>query len=147
MPEKQKINILWFGNDLRIRDNESLFNVMQEDLPFLALYIFDETFFCSAPLGFKKIGKFRAQFLLDTVLDLNSNLNQKNIPFLKKIGRTQDVFNQISGQFEIEKIFCQSEWTQEEVVLDNKIKRILPGVKWVKSYSQLLLQPISWLRN
>ena len=141
MPEKQKINILWFGNDLRIRDNESLFNVMQEDLPFLALYIFDETFFCSAPLGFKKIGKFRAQFLLDTVLDLNSNLNQKNIPFLKKIGRTQDVFNQISGQFEIEKIFCQSEWTQEEVVLDNKIKRILPGVKWVKSYSQLLLQP------
>lgn len=141
MPEKQKINILWFGNDLRIRDNESLFNVMQEDLPFLALYIFDETFFCSAPLGFKKIGKFRAQFLLDTVLDLNSNLKKKNIPFLKKIGRTQDVFNQISGQFEIEKIFCQSEWTQEEVVLDNKIKRILPGVKWVKSYSQLLLQP------
>lgn len=141
MPEKQKINILWFGNDLRIRDNESLFNVMQEDLPFLALYIFDETFFCSAPLGFKKIGKFRAQFLLDTVLDLNSNLTQKNILFLKKFGRTQDVFNQISGQFEIEKIFCQSEWTQEEVVLDNKIKRILPGVKWVKSYSQLLLQP------
>lgn len=141
MPKKQKINILWFGNDLRIRDNESLFNIMQEDLPFLAVYIFDETFFSSTQFGFKKIGKFRAQFLLETVSDLHNNLNQKNIPFLKKFGQTQEIFNQISEYFEIEKIFCQSEWTQEEVVLETKIKRILPRVKWVKSYSQLLLKP------
>lgn len=140
MPEKQKINILWFGNDLRIRDNDSLFKVMQEDLPFLAVYIFDETFFSSTQSGFKKIGKFRAKFLLETVLNLESNLNQKNIPFLKKFGQTQDVFKQISEHFEVEKIFCQKEWTKEEIELENQIKTIFPDVKWEKSYSQLLLE-------
>lgn len=140
MPEKQKINILWFGNDLRIRDNESLFNVMQEDLPFLAVYVFDETFFSSTQFGFRKIGKFRAKFLLETVLDLENNLKKKNIPFLKKFGKTEDISKQISEHFEVEKIFCQREWTKEEIELENKIKPIFPDVKWVKSYSQLLLE-------
>lgn len=141
MPEKQKINILWFGNDLRIRDNESLYKIMQEDLPFLSVYIFDETFFCSTQFGFKKIGKFRAKFLLETVSDLENNLKQKKIPFLKKIGQVQDIFKQISEDFKVEKIFCQREWTKEEIDIKNKIKTILPHVKWIKSYSQLLLVP------
>lgn len=141
MPEKQKINILWFGNDLRIRDNESLYKIMQEDLPFLSVYIFDETFFRSTQFGFKKIGKFRAKFLLETVSDLENNLKQKKIPFLKKIGQVQDIFKQISEDFKVEKIFCQREWTKEEVDIKNKIKTILPYVKWIKSYSQLLLVP------
>lgn len=141
MSEKQKINILWFGNNLRIRDNESLFKIMLEDLPFLAVYIFDETFFRTTQFGFKKIGKFRAQFLLQTVLELEENLKQKNISFIKKFGRTEDIFKTISDEFEIEKIFSQREWTKEEIELKNKIKTILPDAKWVKSYSQLLLEP------
>ncbi|OBW39629.1 Cryptochrome DASH [Chryseobacterium sp. MOF25P] len=140
MPEKQKINILWFDNDLRIRDNESLFKIMQEDLPFLAVYIFAESFFSSTQYDFKKIGKFRAQFLLETVLDLENNLKQKNIPFLKKFGQTKDIFKQISKDFEVKKIFFQREWTKEEIELKNQIKPIFPDVKWVKSYSQLLLE-------
>ncbi|MEG0760284.1 DASH family cryptochrome [Chryseobacterium sp.] len=140
MPKKQKINILWFDNDLRIRDNESLFKIMQEDLPFLAVYIFDKTFFSSTQYDFKKIGKFRAQFLLETVLDLENNLKQKNIPFLKKFGQTKDIFKQISKDFEVKKIFFQREWTKEEIELKNQIKPIFPDVKWVKSYSQLLLE-------
>jgi deoxyribodipyrimidine photo-lyase len=140
MPEKQKINILWFDNDLRIRDNESLFKIMQEDLPFLAVYIFAESFFSSTQYGFKKIGKFRTQFLLETVLDLENNLKQKNITFLKKFGQTKDIFKQISKDFEVKKIFFQREWTKEEIELKNQIKSIFPNVKWVKSYSQLLLE-------
>ena len=45
MQEKQKINIVWFKNDLRTKDQISLFKASQEDLPFIALYIFDEDFY------------------------------------------------------------------------------------------------------
>lgn len=141
MPEKQKINILWFTKDLRIRDNESLYRIMQENLPFLAIYIFDEDFFNSKQYGFRKIGKFRAKFLLESVLDLEGSLAKKKIPFLKKFGKTQDVFKQISEEFDIQKIFCQKEWTKEEVDLENQIKDVLPNVKWSESYTQLLLKP------
>jgi deoxyribodipyrimidine photo-lyase len=61
MPEKQKINILWFTKDLRTRDSESLYKVMQEGLPFLAVYIFDLNFL-QKQFGFRKIGKYRAKF-------------------------------------------------------------------------------------
>lgn len=141
MPEKQKINILWFTKDLRIRDNESLYKIMQEDFPFLAVYIFDEDFFIEKQWGFRKIGQFRAKFLLETVLDLEKNLDHKKIPFLKKFGKTQAIFKQISENFDIQKIFCQKEWTQEEIDTENKIKEVLPNVKWSKSYIQLLLKP------
>lgn len=141
MSEKQKINILWFRNDLRSRDNESLFKIMKDDLPFLAVFIFDNDFFAAKQLEFKKIGKFRAQFLLETVLDLEENLKQKNIPFLKNFGKTDAIVKQISEQFNIQKIFCQNEWTQEETDLENKIKTVLPETNWIKSYSQFLLEP------
>ena len=96
MSGKQKINILWFTSDLRIRDNESLLKIQQDGLPFLAVYIFDSDFFKRQHFGFRKIGKFRAKFLLETVLNLEKNLNQIGIPFLKKFGETVDIFQEIA---------------------------------------------------
>ncbi|MFC3158378.1 DASH family cryptochrome [Chryseobacterium arachidis] len=141
MSEKQKINILWFTNNLRIRDNESLLKIQQESLPFLALYVFDSEFFQQKQSGFKKIGKFRARFLLETVLDLEKNLNEIGVPFVKKIGKTAEIFQKIAEHFDIETIFCQEEWTRDENILQQKVTKVLPTTVWSKSYSQLLLQP------
>jgi len=112
MPEKQKINILWFTKDLRTRDSESLHKAMQEDLPFLAVYVFDAEFFTQKQCGFRKIGKYRAKFLLESVETLRHNLAKQKIPFSVKYGKTEDVFREISEKFEIVKIFCQDEWTK-----------------------------------
>jgi len=141
MSEKQKINILWFTNNLRIRDNESLLKIQQESLPFLALYVFDSDFFHHKHFGFRKIGKFRARFLLETVLDLEKNLDQHGISFLKKFGNTAEIFGEISQHYDIQTIFFQEEWTRDENILQQKVTKVLPTTVWSKSYSQLLLQP------
>ena len=142
MPKKQKINILWFTKDLRTKDSESLYNIMREDLPFLALYIFDPDFFQQKQFGFQKIGKFRAQFLLESVGDLQKNLAKQNIPFLIRHGRTENIFQEISEKFEVVKIFCQQEWTKEEVDVQRKIEKVIPDAIWEKSYSQFLVHPL-----
>jgi FAD/FMN-containing dehydrogenase len=126
MPEKQKINILWFTKDLRTRDSESLYKAMREDLPFLAVYVFDADFFAQKQLGFRKIGKYRAKFLLESVENLKQNLAKQKIHFSVKYGKTEDVFKEISEKFEIVKIFCQDEWTKEEVDLQAKIEKAIP---------------------
>ena len=95
MPEKQKINILWFTKDLRTRDSESLYNAMQEKLPFLALYVFDAEFYTQKQSGFRKIGKYRAKFLLESVETLRHNLAKLKIPFSVKYGNTEDVFREM----------------------------------------------------
>lgn len=142
MPKKQKINILWFTKNLRTRDSELLNNIMQEDMPFLAVYVFDPDFFQQKQFGFQKIGKFRAKFQVESVEDLKNNLAKQNIPFLIKYGKTEDIFKEISERFEVVKIFCQEEWTQEETQLQKKIRVIIPNAVWEKSYSQFLIHPL-----
>jgi len=147
MPKKQKINILWFTKNLRTRDSETLSNIMREDLPFLALYVFDTDFFNQMQYGCRKIGKYRARFLLESVEDLKENLAGQNISLLVKQCKTQDVFKNIAEEFEIVKIFCQEEWTQEEISLQTKIKEVLPSVTWEKFYQQFLVHPFFVFKN
>ncbi|WP_146940285.1 DASH family cryptochrome [Chryseobacterium hagamense] len=142
MPEKQKINILWFTKDLRTRDSEPLYNIMQERLPFLAVYVFDGRDFGSKQFGSRKTGKYRARFLLETIEDLKESLNKRNIPFLIRQGTTGTVFKELSGEFDIVKIFCQQEWTKEERDKENEIRNVLPMAGWEKSYSQFLVHPL-----
>ncbi|MDQ1161590.1 deoxyribodipyrimidine photo-lyase [Chryseobacterium sp. SORGH_AS 447] len=142
MSEKQKINILWLTKDLRTRDSESLYKIMQEGLPFLAVYVFEDLEFKSSQFGSRKTGKYRAKFLMETVEDLKNNFTRKNIPFLIKIGNTATVFKELTDRFEITKIFCQEEWTQEELIKENEIREVLPSAVWEKSYSQFLVHPL-----
>ncbi|MFN4075857.1 MAG: DASH family cryptochrome [Cloacibacterium sp.] len=141
MQEKQKINIVWFKNDLRTKDQISLFKASQEDLPFISLYIFDEDFHQKKQFGFRKIGKFRAKFLLEIIQNLQHNLAELNIPFLTKFGKTKEIFEKINEHYSIQKIFCQEEFSQEEVDLEKSVSSALQNVKLEKSYSQFLLDP------
>ena len=141
MQEKQKINIVWFKNDLRTKDQISLFKAYQEDLPFIALYIFDEDFYQKKQFGFRKIGKFRAKFLLESIQNLQHNLAELNIPFLTKFGKTKEIFEKLNEHYSIQKIFCEEEFTQEEVDLEKNVSSVLQNVKFEKSYSQFLLEP------
>ena len=141
MQEKQKINIVWFKNDLRTKDQISLFKASQEDLPFIALYIFDEDFYQKKQFGFRKIGKFRAKFLLESVQDLQHNLAELNIPFLTKFGKTKEIFEKLNEYYSIQKIFCEGEFTQEEIDVEKGVSSALSNVKFEKSYSQFLLDP------
>ncbi|KAA0128414.1 DASH family cryptochrome [Chryseobacterium sp. SN22] len=142
MPEKQKINILWFTKNLRTRDSESLYSIMQEGLPFLAVYVFDDRDFGRIQFGSRKTGKYRARFLLETVEDLKANLNRKNISFLIKQGTTGTVFKELSDEFDIVKIFCQQEWTREEKEKEDEIRNVLPMAEWERSCSQFLVHPL-----
>ncbi|WP_294274789.1 DASH family cryptochrome [uncultured Chryseobacterium sp.] len=141
MPEKQKINILWYTRDLRVRDQESLYRIMQEELPFLAVYIFDPDTYAEGPYGFRKTGKFRAKFTLESVHELETNLKSKGIPFVIRMGTTESVFRELSDIYDIQQVFCQSEWTQEETERQDAVKRLLTGTSWTTSYSQLLTDP------
>lgn len=142
MPEKQKINILWFTKDLRTRDSESLYNIINERLPFVAVYVFDDRDFGRIRWGSRKTGKYRAKFLLETIGNLKGNLNGKNIPFLIKQGNTGTVFKELSDEFDIVKIFCQQEWTREETDRENEIRNMLPAAEWEKSFSLFLVHPL-----
>ena len=81
MQKKQK-GLVWFRNDLRVHDNESLTNAIQENETVIAVYFFDPRHFEETRFGFKKTEKFRAKFLIESVTALKRNLEKLNIPLL-----------------------------------------------------------------
>ena len=64
-------NIVWFRNDLRIRNNPALTAALAEGGELSALYIFDNRN--------SKLGDFRRRFIAESLADLEENLKQYNI--------------------------------------------------------------------
>ncbi len=138
---KKKINIVWFRNDLRVSDQASLTKAFQEDLPVLGVYCLDPRQFQETEYGFKKTERFRAKFLLETLAELKSNLEKLHVNLQVHHEKPYLVFQKLAEEFDIQHIFCQKEWTQEEKAVQNEIVNQLGDIKFIESYDQFLFHP------
>jgi deoxyribodipyrimidine photo-lyase len=141
MQEKQK-GLVWFRNDLRVQDNESLTNAIQENKTVIAVYCFDPRHFEKTSFGFKKTEKFRAKFLIESVSTLKQNLEKMNISLLVYHQKPEEVIPEIVAQNEIDSIYFQKEWTREEMVdLENLKSKVPDSTKFKSTYNQFLFHP------
>lgn len=141
MQKKQK-GLVWFRNDLRVHDNESLTNAIDENDTVIAVYCFDPRHFEQTEFGFKKTEKFRAKFLIESVTTLKQNLEKLNIPLLVYHQKPEDCIPEIIAQHEINSVYFQEEWTSEEMeVLENIKSKIPDSVSFKATYNQFLFHP------
>ena len=141
MQKKQK-GLVWFRNDLRVHDNESLTNAIDENETVIAVYFFDPRQFEETRFGFKKTEKFRAKFLIETVTALKENLKKLNIPLLVYHQKPEDSILEIIALNEINCVYFLKEWTSEEMEIFEKIKSNVPGsVAFKSTYNQFLFHP------
>lgn len=141
MQKKQK-GLVWFRNDLRVHDNESLTNAIDENETVIAVYFFDPRHFEDTNFGFKKTEKFRAKFLIESVIIFKQNLEKLNIPLLVYHQKPEDVIAEIIAQNEISSVYFQEEWTSEEIeVLENVKLQVSDSVAFKSTYNQFLFHP------
>ena len=142
MQKEQDTSLVWFRNDLRIHDNLSLANAINSNNRVIALYCFDPRLFEVDQFGFKKTEKYRAKFLIETVTDLKNNLSQLNIPLFIYTIKPENCIPDFVENYQINHIFLQEEWTQEEVNVFSKVKEKLPEyIQISTSYNQFLYHP------
>ena len=79
---KKTTGLVWFGNDLRIHDNEVLSTAIKNHKKVIGVYCIDPTLFLKNEFGFNKMDVFRTKFLLETLEDLQQQLIQLNISLL-----------------------------------------------------------------
>ncbi len=72
----EKTILVWFRNDLRVHDNEILFEATRKAEKVLPVYVFDPYYFKTTTSGSSKTGNIRARFLLESVADLRQNLQK-----------------------------------------------------------------------
>lgn len=142
MQKQQKTALVWFRNDLRVKDQQSLYTACSENDRVLGLYCFDPRHYEEGWMGFQKTGKFRARFLLESVKELRKNLDALNITLIVKFDRPEHIIPELLEEFEIQTIYCQKEWTQEENEVLHAIRlKINDQIKIVEQFDQFLYHP------
>ena len=147
------MNLVWFRNDLRIKDNNSLKSACDADGDVIGVYFFDPIFYQDSNFGmdleidlpFGKTGKFRARFIREAIEDLRSNLAEHNIPLLVYHDAPANVIPQLVEDFEITNIYLQKEWTRDETeqerLLGIELDMLSNKPKGHRVYDQFLFHP------
>ena len=116
-----KTSIVWFKTDLRVQDNETLVKAIAQSDTVIPVYCFDDAHFETTSFGFKKTGSFRAQFLLESLQDLDNNLRNLGSGLLILRGKPEVEIAKIVEEFKVQKVYAKREVAQEEKESENKV--------------------------
>ena len=140
-PMLNKTALLWFRNDLRTYDHDSLSRAVKHQ-HVIGVYFFDPRHYETDRFGFVKTGKFRTRFLLETVQELRDNLERIGIPLLVFQARPEDSMKELIQKCDVQTVYLQREWTSEETSVLNAVKKEVGNqVLFVESYDQFLFHP------
>ena len=109
-----KTSIVWFKTDLRLQDNETLIKAIAQSEEIIPVYCLDEFQFELTDFGFKKTGSFRAQFLLESLLDFDKNLRALGSGLLVVKGKPDVEIPKIVKHYKATKVYAKREVSFEE---------------------------------
>ena len=121
--------VVWFKTDLRLHDNETLVKAIAQGDSIIPVYCFDETHFNNSEYGFQKTGSFRAQFLLESLIDLDNNLRELGSGLVILKGKPEVEIPKIVSQYKANKVVAKREVAFEERQTESKVQEALFKVK------------------
>jgi deoxyribodipyrimidine photo-lyase len=101
---RNHINIVWFKRDLRLQDNEAIFNAIQSKTPTLLLYVFENSL--------QNDGHYSQRhwdFIKQSILDINQQLQPFNTKILSVSGEVISIINSIQEIYKIDSVFSHQE--------------------------------------
>lgn len=112
MTSRPTINIVWFKRDLRVRDHAPLYEVSQQDLQTLPLYVVEPDYWMQ-----KFASRRHWHFIYDCLVDLNADLAALGQGLVTRTGEVIDVLDQLADAYHINAIYAHEEsgngWTYE----------------------------------
>ena len=139
MDSKERVNILWFRNGLRLHDNESLLRATEDKTAkLLPLFIFDGETPTTKHCKYNKIS-----FLLECVEDLDTQLWYHGGRLNLVEGNPVEVFRVISKHFSVQRLCfdqdCEAIWQERDGAV--KAFCLSEGIEVVESIGQTLWDP------
>lgn len=131
------MNIVWFRNDLRIKDQKPLKESLRRGKT-VGVYCFDPRMFNDNPYGFKKTDSVRAQFLIESVNNLRKNLNGN---LIVRLGKPEAIIPELTRKLEAEAIFCSAEVTSEEIEVEKSVRKNLDKIPVYSFHTHTMYSP------
>ena len=124
---RKDIAIVWFRADLRLHDNEAIWEACHAADRVIPVFVFDERVFgAKTKHGFEKTGVHRAQFIIESVENLRKNLRRKGADLIVRYGKPEKILWNIANQVNASWGYCNRERTQEEVDVQNALRYSTP---------------------
>ncbi len=114
--------VVWFKTDLRIEDNETLVKAIAQSEKVIPVYCFDDSHFETTSYGFKKTGSFRAQFLLESLEDLDTKLRVLGSGLRIVMGKPEVEIPKLVQEYKAQKVFAKREVAFEERQTEKKVQ-------------------------
>jgi deoxyribodipyrimidine photo-lyase len=120
--------IVWFKNDVRLQDNETLITAIKENEQIIPIYCFDESNFETTKYGYKKMGSFRTQFLMESLIDLDTNLRALGSGLLVLNGKPEEEIIKVATQYNVKNVYAKFEIAPDEKRAEDATANALEGI-------------------
>ena len=123
--------LVWFRNDLRIKDNLVLSHAMEKHDEVYAIYCFNPADYGQLEIGLPKIGSYRGKFLLETLADLQKSLKTLGGDITYLIGDPVDLVTRFVADHNIKHVYVEKSSVYQEVRIEENLEKTL----WSKGIS------------
>lgn len=120
----EKNILFWFRNDLRLLDNQALFEASKKG-KVIPVYVFIESNTRKNNLGFERMGEKRAQFLVESVNSLKKDLQNMGSDLIVKIGEPGKILLELSRKYKCSEVFASKAVTQEDTNMEAELSLLL----------------------
>lgn len=117
--------IVLFRADLRLDDHPALSHALEEAAHIIPVYVFDPRHFGRTAFGFEKTGKYRANFLLESVSDLRAALQKKGSDLIVRIGEPETVIPDLCKRVGAKEVYLHGEVTYEQQEVEDALATAL----------------------
>jgi deoxyribodipyrimidine photo-lyase len=114
--------VVWFRDDLRLHDNETLARAVAGADSVLPLYVFDPGEYGEGMFGLPKRGPYWARFRRESVLDLRSSLRARGGDLLVRHGDPREVVPEVADSFDADVVHAQTKPATEELETENDVR-------------------------
>lgn len=117
---KQEVSIFWFRRDLRLEDNVGLFQALHSKYSVVPLFIFDDSILDNLPKNDSRVG-----FIHESLLKINTQLQEIGSSLLVKKGKTFDVLKLLLEEYDVKEVFFNKDYEPYAIQRDAAICALL----------------------
>lgn len=114
--------LIWFRNDLRLSDNATLLAATANASDAVAyVYIYDERFDQLTAEGDSRLGPYRRQFLVESILDLKLNLQRRGADLTCLRGEPSTLISKICAECKITDVYHSRLTAHDELIDEMRV--------------------------
>ncbi|TVQ22287.1 MAG: DASH family cryptochrome [Spirochaetaceae bacterium] len=138
-------HLIWFRNDLRTTDHRALSAIAASDDEVLPVMIIPPHVYGTTSFGLRRVGRFRARFLVETLSELDANLARIGARLLVTTGDPARVIADLCARYTVTDLWAEDAAGTEEAAdlkrVEVEITRLGSPPRVHRTYATTLLHP------